>query len=87
MGKATMKYVVKLRKTIIKEYEMLVFTPAEININAVDAMKIAEDMLSQSVALGLESIVLDLNNKSVSVKETKWSVASVTTKESEKDNE
>ncbi len=66
-----MKYVVKMRMTIIKEYDVVV---GDVMVdNAVEAMNIAEDAMRNEAWIG---------DSWLTIRETEWSPVSVTTKES-----
>lgn len=65
-----MKYVVKMKRTIIEEYEVVI--PDDFASNVIEAMDIAEDLMQGPEPEDNGIIIVTYNG---------WSVASVTTKE------
>lgn len=65
-----MKYIVKMRRTIVEEYEVVV--PGDFAPNVVEAMDIAEDLMQGPEPEDNGIITITYNG---------WSVVSVTTKE------
>lgn len=74
-----MRYVVKMRKTVIYEYDLEIAgsnEPDEMVDNVVDAMDLAESIMREG--LGLRE-----TEEYFSIRETEWSPVSVNEKENE----